>query len=167
MKRDIDFIKAYEDYANALFRYCSFNVPDREVAKDIVQDTFTKTWNYICKGGKIDSLKSFLYKTLKNLIIDYYRVKKNDSLDKLVEEENFDPVMVEDVSIEEKIDSKIALQLLNKIPKEYRDIVVMRCMEDLSFKEIAEITEVAENTLAVRYYRAMKKVKEIFNKYER
>ena len=71
-----NFIKAYEQHVDALFHYCLFNISDREVAKDIVHDAFAKTWNYIVKGGHIDNMKAFLYKIIKNLIIDYYRKKK-------------------------------------------------------------------------------------------
>lgn len=158
------FIKAYDEHVDALFRYASFNVRDREIAKDLTQETFTKTWNYIASGNQVDNLKAFLYKTLKNLIIDYYRLKKPISLDTLVEEENFDPAASEEVSIEEESDSKIAFGLLDSIPRQYKEIVLMRCVEGLSFREIAEITSEEENTVAVRFHRALKKLRELFNR---
>lgn len=161
------FIKAYDEHVDALFRYASFNVRDRETAKDIVQETFTKTWSYIAGGNQVDNLRAFLYKTLKNLIIDYYRLKKPISLDTLAEEENFDPAAPVEVSIEEESDSKIAFGLLNSIPRQYKEIVLMRCVEGLSFREIAEITSEEENTVAVRFHRALKKLRDIFNRQPR
>ncbi len=159
-----NFIKAYEEHVDALFRHCLFSVRDKETAMDIVQDTFAKTWNYIVGGGEIQNIRAFLYKIMKNLIIDYYRKKKTDSLDAMQEDENFDPPAVVDVSIEEHSESMIAFKLLDKIPKEHKDVIVMRCVEGLSFKEISHITNEGENTVAVRYHRGLKKVKELFNK---
>jgi len=159
-----NYIKAYDEYVDALFRYASFNVRDRETAKDIVSDTFAKTWSYIAGGGQIENMKAFLYRTLKNLIIDHYRAKKAISLDALTEDEHFDPVAEVEISIEEHSESMLAFGLLDRIPKEYKDIVVMRCVQGLSFREIAHITSEQENTVAVRFHRALKKVKDLFNK---
>lgn len=159
------FTEAYEQNADALFRYAFFNVSNRELAKDLVQETFTKTWDYVASGKVITNLKAFLYKIMKNLIIDYYRSKKTSSLDILIEEENFDPPAENDdqEKAETRLDARIAFSILDKIPKEYREVIMMRCVEELSFKEIAYITEETENTVAVRYHRGLKKVKEIFN----
>lgn len=158
-----NFIKAYEENADALFRHCLFNVRDREIAKDIVQDTFVKTWNYIVEGGEVLNLKAFFYHTMKNLIIDYYRKKKAVSLDALREDENFDPSAQVEVSIEEYSESLIAFKLLDKIPSEFKEVVVLRCVQELSFREISEIIGESENTVAVRYHRALKKIRKLFN----
>lgn len=158
-----NFVKAYDENADALFRYCLFNIRDREIAKDILQDTFTKTWNYIVGGGQILNTKAFFYQTMKNLIIDYYRKKKSVSLDALSEDENFDPPASVEVSIEEHSESMLTFELLHKIPKEYKDVIMMRCVQELSFKEISGITGEPENTVAVRYHRAIKKVKKLYN----
>jgi len=158
------YIKAYEEHADALFRYASFNVSERETAKDIVAETFTKTWTYIAKGGEIDNMKAFLYRTIKNLIIDHYRSKKSVSLDMLSEDEHFDPASEPEVTIEESSEGKMAWGLLDQIPAEYKEVVVLRYMQGLSFREIAHIMDEQENTVAVRYHRAIKKVKELFNR---
>lgn len=158
-----NFIRAYEENADALFRHCLFNIRDREVAKDILQDTFTKTWNYMVGGGQILNLKAFFYQTMKNLIIDYYRKKKAVSLDTLREDENFDPPEHVEVSIEEHTESILAFRLLDKIPGEFKEVIMMRCVNGLSFREISHITGEPENTVAVRYHRAIKKIKKLFN----
>ncbi len=161
-----NFITVYEENVQPLFRYCLAHISDREIAKDVVQDSFTKTWDYIAKGSEVKNLKAFLYKTLKNLIIDHYRSKKSSSLDALSEEENFDPPAYEEVSAEERLDAKGAFKLLEKLPPEYKDVIILRCVEDMSFKEIGQITGETENTVAVRYHRGLKKVKKLFNNDE-
>ena len=158
------YIKAYEENADALFRFCLLSIRDREVAKDLVQEAFVKTWNYMVNKGPIENLKAFLYKTLRNLIIDYYRLKKSESLDVLLEEEGFDPRLETPVSEEEKVDSVIAFKMLRYIPKEYQEVITMRLVEEMSFKEIGSITGEPENTVAVRFHRGIKKVRAIFFK---
>jgi RNA polymerase sigma-70 factor (ECF subfamily) len=159
-----NFIKAYEANVDALYRYAHFNIKDKEVAKDIVQSTFTKTWNYIAMGGEIKNIKAFFYKTLKNLIIDHYRLKKAVSLDNLAEDEFFDPPAPVDVSIEEHSEAMLAFMLLDLIPAEHKEIIVMRSVQELSFKEIAHVTGETENTVAVRFHRAMRKVRDLYNR---
>lgn len=156
------FLKAYDEHADALFRYCFFKVSNRETAKDLFQETFAKTWAYLQKGGQIDNMKSFLYRTLGNLVIDEYRKKKNVSLDALAET-GFDYGTDPSASIANQIDGAAALKLLDRIPDDYRDVLFMRYVQELSIKEIAEITDVSENTISVRIHRGLEKVKKIFS----
>lgn len=155
------FLKCYDEQADALFRFCTFKVNDRELAKDLVQDTFMKTWEYIAAGNKVENVKAFLYKTLNHAIIDYYRRKKSVSLESL-QEEGFDASVDESSSIEASIDGRRARELVQKLPPPYRDAVYMRFVNELSLKEIAEITGEAENTIAVHVHRGLKKLKELY-----
>lgn len=65
---------------------------DHEIGKDLVQDTFLKNWKYLVTGGKIDTMKSFLFYVLNHLIVDEYRKQnhKAPSLEVLIEQ-GFDP----------------------------------------------------------------------------
>ncbi len=153
-----EFIEACEMHSDALFRYCFFKISDRELAKDLVQETFMKTWNYLAKGEQVDNIRAFFYKILSNLIIDEYRKKKPLSLDTLTEEKGFDEKEI----LENNIDAQKALLLLNDIGDMYKDMIMMRYVEELSLKEIAEITGESENTIAVKIHRGLKKVKELF-----
>src|SRR4051812_6244882 len=105
-----DFLDAYNQYADAIFRYCFYKVSNRERAADLVQDTFTKTWIYLSNGKKVANLKAFLYKTANNLIIDWFRKKKMYSLDTL-EEVGFDPSFDNRDRIVDHLDGEIALEV--------------------------------------------------------
>ena len=85
-----EFLEAYEKYADALFRYCYFRLSDEEKAKDVVQDTFLKTWDYIAQGKSITEMSAFLYRVARNCIVDQYRKRKTTSLDRL-QEKGFEP----------------------------------------------------------------------------
>lgn len=158
-----DFLRGYEEHADALFRYCLYKTSDREHAMDLVQETFMKTWHYMEQGGKVVNLKAFLYKALNNLIIDGYRKRKTVSLDAL-EDGGFDPVDERSVSEEDVIDGKRAIELLQRLPTEYRDAVFMRYVGGLDLSEIAEITGETENAISVRIHRGIKKLKALYDK---
>ncbi len=167
MKPDIEnkFTKACREYSNALFRYCTFKISDKETAKDLIQETFMKAWIYLTKGKAIKNIRALFYKILSNLIIDHYKKKKTISLDALTEKNGLeDPAFDEKEHLEDKLDGEIALEALNQIPDKYKDVVFMRYVEDLSLPEIAEITKEPENTIAVKIHRGLKKVKFLFNK---
>jgi len=156
------FIRAYEEHADALFRYCSFKIHDRELAKDLLQEAFSKTWAYLAKGEEVGNLRAFLYRTLGNLIIDEYRKKKTSSLDALMDE-GFDRSEDEPLSVEDRIDAASAMELLKKLPEGYGDVIFMKYVQELSLKEIAEITRQSENAVAVRIHRGLQKARKLFN----
>ncbi len=155
------FLKAYDEYSDALFRHCLFKVSDRELAKDLLQETFTKVWVYVSKGKKIGNMRAFLYKTLNNLVIDEYRKKRNISLD-LLAEDGFDPKADNLPNTSDMIDGERAVKLLSKLDDPYKETVFLRYVNGLEISEIAEITEQTENAVSVHIHRGLKKLKELY-----
>ncbi len=156
------FLKAYDEHADALFRYCFFRTSQKEVATDLVQDTFVKTWAHIAQGGTINNLKAFLYRTAHNLVIDHYRGHRTDSLDALMDE-GFDAGQDETGRWIDRLDGEQALALLSKLPKEYGEAVYMRYVEDLSNQEIADATGELPNTIAVRIKRGLAQLRDLIS----
>ncbi|HEY4494023.1 MAG TPA: RNA polymerase sigma factor [Candidatus Paceibacterota bacterium] len=162
-KKEAEFIRACEEYQDALFRYSFFKISDRETAKDLVADTFMKVWSYMARGGEIENIRAFFYRTLNNLIIDEYRRKKPISLSKL-SEAGFDPVFEDPHDTIDQLDGERAIKMLNRIPEEYKDVIMMKYVEELTLKEIGEIIGSSENAVAVKIHRGIKKMKDIWNK---
>ena len=92
MKDDVtqNFIKSYDNHSDELFRFAYFRIRNRDLAKDLVQESFIRVWNYIADGKEIENFRAFLYRTLRNIIVDESRKKKPISLDAL-QDEGFDP----------------------------------------------------------------------------
>jgi len=163
--REDRFLKAFDEYADALFRHASYRISDRERATDVVHDTFTKVWGYLRGGYEIESYKPFLYKVLNNLIIDEYRRRKDISLDAILDEEGNDEGMFDDLSagsIEEvtfSLDAKLAAELLHDMPPVYKEVLVLRFIDGLGPKEISELIEETENVVSVRIHRGLKLLK--------
>lgn len=171
MEKDRAFTEAYEEHADALFRHCYFRVSNRERALEIVQDTFMKTWDKVSNGEEIQNYRAYLFRVLNNLIIDEYRKKKSTSLDALLEEEGITEGSFEDLqegSLEETVEAlEISLEAeklhvaLTQLPDSYRQVVVMRYIDQLSPKEIAHELSETENVVSVRIHRGVKKLEQI------
>lgn len=161
-----EFLLSYDENSDALFRQCFFKVHDRELAKDIVQETFVRTWDYIAKGNTILNMRAFLYRTLNNLIIDQYRKKQPVSLD-VMQEDGFNPEAPEEISANDRMEGKRAVELIDQLSEPYREAVFLRYVNGLDLKEISEITGNSENTVSVHVHRGINKLRELFQTYER
>ncbi len=161
MPTDIEtiIVQAYEKFADPIFRYCFLRVPDRELARDIMQDTFTRTWNYLRKGKEIQNIRAFLYRTANNLIIDNSRKPKTSSLDYLQEKGFVFRHHTNKDALETKLDSADIVERIKKLDEKYKTVLLLRYVDDLSLKEIAHIVGETENTVSVRVHRGLEHIR--------
>lgn len=163
------FLAAFEEYSDALFRHAYLRVSDREQAIDLVHDTFTKAWSFIRNGHEIDAYRPFLYKILNNKIVDTYRRRKESSLDAMMEGEGVDESAFAELSedtterIAATIDGRQAVKLLETLPDEFREVLVLRFIDGLGPKEISALTEETENVVSVRIHRGLKRLRDTIN----
>ncbi len=156
------FLKAFEEYGDALFRHAYIRISDRERAIDLVHDTYTKVWSYLRAGHEVENFRPFLYKVLNNLVIDEYRRRREASLDAIlategVSEGTFDDLVEDSVeSLAATLDGRRAFELLETLPREYREVITLRFVDGLGPKEISELIEETENVVSVRLHRALK-----------
>jgi len=160
MTQEHEFIRAFDDHADAIFRYCYYRVFDREKARDLTQEAFTKTWEYLLKGNKIDNFRAFLYRTALNLIIDQSRKKRELSLEDL-QEQGMDFSSSDIESIETSLDAEALLGRLHELPAEYGEVLILRFVEDMDISEIAAALGERENTVSVRIHRGINKLRKL------
>lgn len=153
------FLKTYDELADAIFRHCYFRVYDRETARDLTQETFIKTWEYLAAGKDILNLKAFLYRVATNMIIDHSRRKKPTSLEELREESGFDISVDTRGQLADQIDVSLLAKYLDQMDEKYRQAVVLRYIDDLSPQEIGEITGETANNISVRIHRGLDQLK--------
>jgi len=137
-----------------VFSYILVVVRNKEMAEDIFQDTFIKIITRLQEGRYSDNGKfvSWAIRIAHNAILDIFRKQKSQN----IFDSNYGDDMsrfsqsVFDGSKEEFMVSKQVLKdarnLMMQLPESQREVVYMRCFQDISFKEIAEITGVSINT---------------------
>lgn len=156
-----EFLQAYDEFVDAIFRHCYFRVFDREIASDLTQETFVKTWEYLESGKQVLKLRPFLYRVATNLIIDHSRRKKTLSLEDLRENQQFDVMMDNRENVQDVIDVGILLTELKKLDEKYREVIILRYVEGFNPQEIAEATGETANNISVRLNRGLQKLRAI------
>lgn len=161
------FIKVYDENVSEIHRFVYFKIGNREEANDLTSVIFLKAWHHIQNKTLEDSntLRALLYKIARTSIIDYYREtggKKTASLD---DEENRIDVIDETVDPQERLDSasnlKLVMKHLPRLKDEYREVIIMRFINDLSLEEIAEISGKKKGNIRVLLHRALTALREL------
>ena len=152
-------LAAHDAYSDAIFRHCYYKTGERELAQDLTQEVYLKAWSYMQAKKPIINMRAFLYKLSDNLVIDWYRKKKTQSLDALAEQ-GFEPADG-NVRVEEKAEMELALARLNRLSADDQKLIVWRFVEDCTPAEIAGMLGVNENTVSVRLHRALKRLREL------
>ena len=152
-------MEAHRQHADGIFRFALSKTSDRQVAFDLMQETFTRAWDYLRSGGTIQSWKPFLFKTAYNLIVDTYRKPKHDSLEELAED-GFEPSDADAADlIIDQADASLVRQKFDSLSENDRVILTLRFVEGLTAADISSILGTTENATAVRIHRATHRLK--------
>lgn len=134
--------------------YIRMRVKDNDVADDILQETFIKAVRVIDEGRYADTGKflSWILRIAHNQVIDHFRSQKNaktvsesDAGYNMLGTLRFAERTVEDAMISSQIEEDVR-RLIERLPAEQREVVMMRYYSGLSFQEIADQTDVSINT---------------------
>ncbi|MBQ8423065.1 MAG: sigma-70 family RNA polymerase sigma factor [Coprobacter sp.] len=142
-------------YKNRVYSYIYYTVKDSDLSEDIFQETFVKVITTIKQGRYVETGKfsSWVTRIAHNLIIDHYRQERNENLISNDENEETDLFnrkelsegTIEDTLITHQIHTDIR-RLVAALPDNQREVLVMRYYKNMSFKEIADATQVSINT---------------------
>ena len=142
-------------YKDRVYTYIYLTVKDRAIAEDIFQDTFIKVIHSLKKGTYSHDNKfvSWVMRIAHNLAIDYFRKKKqlqtvpnkNDEGLDIFNNQRFSESTIEDKIVKDQITDTVRL-LIEELPDDQKEVIILRHYVDMSFKEIAEKTGVSINT---------------------
>jgi RNA polymerase sigma-70 factor (ECF subfamily) len=147
----IELIKRYK---SKVYTYILLNVKERELAEDIFQETFIKVIKSLRKGRYMEKgiFLSWVVRISHNLIIDHYRrdrhlkITSTDQNDAdLFNSKKYADRNVEDLMVQNRIEFEVR-QLINELPKDQKEVILLRHYGEMSFKEIADQTGVSINT---------------------
>lgn len=164
-KKDKQFLDAYEEYADGIYRHCYFRVYNKELAEDITQETFIKTWKYIIEGKEIKNMKAFLYRVALNLVIDNSRKKKEVYLEDFEAKELKESIRLHNMEegMFKKFEFGEAIKMLDELSENQKQVIIMRYVDDLLPNEIADILQETPNAVSVRISQGISKLKSIIN----
>lgn len=138
-----------------IFNYIMYVVKDEDLANDLFQETYLKVITKMQTGRYTDTGKFFwwLTRVAHNVIIDYYRAQKSSRIVEPTKDNdlsNLNSNSVMDSNRESELANEQVLRdvkrLMEALPESQREVVFMRFYQELSFKEIAEMTGVSINT---------------------
>lgn len=141
-------------HKDRVFSYILHIVKDREQAEDIFQETFVKAIMTIKQGRYTDSGKfsAWISRIAHNLIIDFYRQEKAENtistdsdVTDMLNRRDLAEKNIEDHLVSEQIQEDVR-RIIDALPESQREVLMMRYYSDMSFKEIAEATNVSINT---------------------
>ena len=156
-----------------LFSFIYSKVQNKDITEDIFQDTFIKVIRTLKRGNYNEEGKflPLVMRIAHNLVIDYFR--KNNRMPTFQNTEEFDIFSVlkdgslnaEKQIIQEQIFADVR-ELVNELPEEQKEVLVMRMYKDMSFKEISENTGVSINTALGRMRYALINMRKLIEKHK-
>lgn len=158
-------------HKNKVFSYINLYIREKAVAEDIFQDTFLKVLQSLKSDRYKDDGKflSWVMRIAHNLIIDFFRKEKqlnqisNDDYDvDILNSKSIVENCAEDVMIKRQIHKDIR-SVVDQLPPDQKEVVILRHFAELSFKEIAETTGVSINTALGRMRYALINMRKIMD----
>jgi RNA polymerase sigma-70 factor (ECF subfamily) len=160
-------------YKNKVYSYIYITVKNQQLAEDLFQDTFIKVIKSLQEGKYQDNgrILSWIIRIAHNLIIDHFRREKqlntcsnNSNEMDLFNSAKFSEETIEQVMISEQV-LKDVRRLVDELPPDQKEIILLRHYGGLSFKEIAEQTDVSINTALGRMRYALINLRRLVEEY--
>jgi RNA polymerase sigma-70 factor (ECF subfamily) len=163
-------IKKHE---SKIFGFIYSKISDRDISNDIFQDTFIKVIKTL-KSNSYNEEGKFLPWVMRishNLIVDHFRKTKKMPMFRETEEFSIFSIMTDNtLTIENKIISeqveKDLKRLIEELPADQKEVLIMRMYQDMSFKEISELTGVSINTALGRMRYALMNMRKVIDKHQ-
>jgi RNA polymerase sigma-70 factor (ECF subfamily) len=160
IKGDVNaFAHLVDAYKNMVFSLAFKMTKNREEAEEISQDTFIKAYKNIHKFKGDSKFSTWLYRIAYHACLD--AIKKNHNNSSEINEITYNQIASVDTilqGIERKERAKVINDCLLKLPEEERSLIWMFYFDELSLKEIIEVTQISEANLKVKLHRARKKL---------
>ena len=152
------FQETFHQYSDAIFRFCIVKVSNQPLAEDMTQEVFMRYWQYVREGKEISNARSLLYTIANNLAKDWYKRKKSVPLE---EDNGHEGVLVSHESSPETMAVyQELLRVIDDLDEMDRELIMLRHVEGLDPKDIAELYKESPNVISVRLNRAVKKLKQ-------
>jgi RNA polymerase sigma-70 factor, ECF subfamily len=151
----------YDQYADPIFRHLYYRLGNRERALDLTQEVFAGLWRQLAAKTDIREPRAYLYRSAHNIFVnELERAKRAISLDTL-QQSGFD-IKSDEKTAEELAEQRELVEKLETVSEPYRAALILRYVDGLQVKEIAEILHENENTITVRLKRGTEKLRQLY-----
>jgi len=159
------FGELYNIYFKRIFNFIFYRVSHKETAEDLTEEVFLKVYGKLSGIKNVSSFEPWLYQIARNLIIDYYRGKKEQV--ELAGMENilsYNDTIIDLLNLSHQ--QKILSKLINGLSSEQQQIIRLKFFEGLENEVIAALMDKSEGAIRVIQFRAIAKLKELFDEYD-
>ena len=155
------FATIYSQFVAPVFRFFYIRVKNKGLAEDLTQIVFLKAWKNIKSVSEIDNVLAWLYKVSRNVLIDYWRKKKDISVDNLsfLEEKGEKSDLTEEIDQNENL--REIISVLDGLSDDQREIITLRFFEGVSSQEIQKIMKKSSTAVRSLQYRALENLRKI------
>ncbi len=154
----------FERYNRPLYSFFYKKTFQTDVSEDLVQSVFERMLKYRSTYSGSGAFTTWMFSIARNAHIDHYRKHKKHNEQEELDEERVVGSDPEFAEMDERTRRKNILEMaLNRLDEDKKEVVILSRYEGLKYAEIAEIQGVTESAIKVRFFRAMKDLKEIVN----
>ena len=159
------FGQIYDQYIEKIYRFVYLKVNSQEVAEDITSRVFLKGWEAYqraqeASGQEIKNIGAFLYQISRNAVTDHYREKGRA---RTVSPDNVPQIADPRTNLYERAvlnaDMEVIKTAIQKIKKEYQDVIIWHYLEDMPTEQIAQILNKPAGTVRVMIHRGLQSLK--------
>lgn len=163
-----EFITLYQKYKKPIFSYVYYLCGDSNLAEEICQDVFFKVYLNLGRFQGKSSFKTWIYRIARNTYLDYVKAQQKKLAHRTVELEHH--LVAEGLGPEEHVLkrelSETVGRVLCQLDDKYRTLLILRDIQNLSYKEICQVTGLSLNNVKVGIYRARREFRKIYERWE-
>lgn len=158
----MDFRNDVLPLKDKLFRLALRITLSREDAEDIVQDTLMKVWSNRAEMGAVSSIEAYAMTMCRNQALDICAKKErlNISLDEKAHDRTDTHSMLPDEKMAQDEGKTLVRQTIDSLPEKQRTAMLMREIEEKTYKEIAQVMGLTESDVKINIFRARKSIRE-------
>lgn len=151
-----------KNYLKPIYSYVFYLCKDKDASEDISQEVFLKVWKNLEKYDQSKSFKTWIFTIAHRTTIDYFRKRKNLAFSDFdTDEGNIiidtlqDKEILQDEYLMREEEKEHINSIISLLPPKYKEIIVLKYIEEMTFNEIANILKQSINTVTSKHRRAI------------